>query len=152
MPESLDVMINSQSYRVVTDAFIPGGINTGVYYAIPPVGFPPRVGAEERDMRIIDFPGVDGCWTKTFGFRGRSIEIQLIVIGSNKQDCADKRNTMLAYVNVINRFTIFFPGVGTYMGCKLITGGAQISENFTWHNRVCEKVNLQFRQYSETNG
>lgn len=145
--------INGVTFNPITDSCNIPKPTVGVYYALPPYGSPPRIGPEENNWEEIEFPAVDGVWTKDRGFRRRGIQIQLVVIGSSKADAESRYLACQSSFTQRARYTIQFPGGTIFQGCKLVTGQATIISEDAWQGNLCIVVmSCLFVQLSRTNG
>lgn len=143
--------INGNSFEDMGKAFNPGP-TTGTFYCLPPHGHPPRIGAIEREIMHVSFPGVDGVWRKNMGFRGRPIFIQLATLNIDKGPVWDDVNTLFGEFEQFERFTISLPEGLEFDGCALVPGGGEVFEELCFagddSNRICVLTSWQFRQYS----
>ena len=146
--------INGTSFNELAQAFSPGPVD-GTYYLLPPYGHPPRIGAIEREIMHVSFPGVDGVWRKNMGFRGRPIFIQLATLNIGKSSVWDDVNTLFGEFEQFERFTITLPEGLQFDGCALVPGGGEVFDEFTFagddSNHICVLTSWQFRQYSFAN-
>jgi hypothetical protein len=150
---STALKINGATYYPITDACATNGPDAGVYYALPPYGHPPRIGPEENDWETIEFPAIDGCWTKDRGFRRRGIQIQLVIVGTSKADAEGRYLACQGNFIQRARYTIQFPGGNSFQGCKLVTGQADLISEDAWQGGYCIVVmSCLFVQLSRTNG
>ena len=148
-----NLIVNSNTYKSMPELCDNSGSYAGIYYAVAPYGHPPRAGPEEMDWEPVEFPGIDGVWTKDRGFRRRGIQIQLVVVGSSKADAETRYLAAQASFVQRARYTITFPGGKVFMGCKLVTGQAElISEDSLLGGYCIVVMSCLFVQLSRTNG
>jgi len=147
-----NLVINGNTYKSLPEMCSGGGALTGIYYAVQPYGHPPRAGPEENDWDTIEFPNIDGQWTKDRGFRRRGIQIQLVIIGPTKADVESQYLAAQASFKQRARYSIVFPGGTTFMGCKLVTGQASPISEDSLQGYCLVVMGCLFVQLSRTNG
>ena len=154
---TLVISINGTSFSELGWATgVPGQcVSYGRWYSSDPqspFGPPPFFSSLEYDIRDINYPGVHGTGTKSFGERGLMITASLVYVGQTKADVmsmlvTDFTNTFPQ----LARYDIIMPsGVAniTFDGCKLVRGGASTAQWGPALNAECvATVKTIFRQY-----
>lgn len=133
------------------DAAFAGAVSTpaaGVYTALPPYGGPPREGSPEYEEILVTFLGVDGVGTKQGGFRGRDIDIDIVIADTSKANVETARNALLALLPTTSRVSVTVPGGTARPGCKLKRGSGKVEEWFTIGTAICCRLTLNIRQMS----
>lgn len=148
------VVLNGITYTSWDDAFT-GGLSSpgnGIYYALRPDGLPPAFREPVFDDRSVSYPGVDGRGKKRYGYRGRQIDIELIVVGSTLGGAETAITNLLsgtAGLKKLARYTVAMPGGTSFDGCTL-AACSRLSE-FKCGTKICVFMGLTFEQMSETN-
>ena len=153
---STSTTINGTSYASVESAFTNGVPAAGIYTALKDVGgMPPVEGPDEYEEIPVTFLGVGGVGNIWGDFRGRDIEIYLVIVGTSKTDNETRRNALIAGLtgngSLPARFGVTVPGGTQRLGCKLARGGAKIVAWMTFGNMFCSLLKLNIRQMSTTN-
>ena len=144
------VTINGTAVNDFSTAWGGGSLADGTYYATgedPRFGEPPAETAPENDRRAVAFPGVDGQGEKDFGFRRRTIWIDLVFVGTLSGASAAKAS-LLSSLYTNTRYSVVLPDA-TRQGCKLREAGR--ARQFSLDGKVVICVPLVFAQLSETN-
>ena len=140
------------SFKPINEAFQPGGVITSDgYYAIDPIGEPPREGPPEYEEVEVSFPGVDGVATKRLGFRGRSIWATLVFVGTDKADVQTLVETATTAFAVQARYEVKLPGGSARPGCKLARGQAIQTHWAKFDTHIYCVMEVHFRQLSLAN-
>lgn len=147
---STTTAIAGNNYDSLDAAFTTIDPANGVYTAIDKLGRPPLEGSPEYEELLVTYFGISGVGTKQGGFRGRDIEIDMVIVNASKSAVESARNTLLATMPTTSRFSVTVPGGTARAGCKLKRGSGQVKEWFTIGTKYCCTLTLNIRQMSET--
>ena len=150
--------INGTGYASIETAFnnSNGVPSAGIYTALKDTGgMPPCEGPDEYEQIPVTFLGVSGVGTIWGDFRGRDIEIYLVIVGTTKADNETKRNSVIGGLtgngSLPARFSVTVPGGTARQGCMLARGGARIVAWMNLGGMYVSLLKLNIRQMSTTN-
>lgn len=141
------ITIASYSYLPLSSYL---GAGVGIYYALPPIGEPPRAGAGIYDESRVNIPGRDNTAIVRSGFIYLPVWADMVIVNSLAASGAACK-TFLAGLKQLARYNVTLPNGDSYDGCRLMRDVPRPEVQTVKVDLIAITYRLYFEQLSDTN-